>query len=98
MSDFLGTLWTVARQAPLSVGFPRQEESSGLPSPSPGHLPDSGFEPVSPASAALAGDFFMLSTGEAPMPVAAPFSYKNQKLSSDLLFLRYIYFSLSVSN
>ena len=58
MSDFLGTLRTVARQAPLSVGFPSQEECSGLPSPSPGLLPDSGFEPMSPASAALAGDFF----------------------------------------
>ena len=42
------TLWTVARQAPLSVGFSRQEYWSGLPFPSPGHLLDSGNEPVSP--------------------------------------------------
>ena len=35
-----GTLWTVARQAPLSMGFSRQEYWSGLPFPPPGHLPD----------------------------------------------------------
>ena len=43
------TSWTVARQAPLSVGFPRQEYWSGLPFPSPGDLPDPGIEPRSPA-------------------------------------------------
>ena len=36
------TPWTVARQAPLSMGFPRQESWSGLPFPSPGDLPDEG--------------------------------------------------------
>ena len=41
------TLWTVAHQAPLPVGFPRQE-----------HLPDPGIEPEPPASPALAGGFF----------------------------------------
>ena len=41
------TLWTVARQAPLSMGFSRQEYWSGLPFPSPGDLPDSGFKPLS---------------------------------------------------
>ena len=40
--------WTVACQAPLSVGFSRQEYWSGLPFPSPGHLPDPGIEPRSP--------------------------------------------------
>ena len=39
------TPWTVARQAPLPMGFPRQEYWSGLPFPSPGDLPDSGIEP-----------------------------------------------------
>ena len=43
------TLWTVARQAPLSVGFSRQEYWSGLPFPSPGDLPDPGIKPGSPA-------------------------------------------------
>ena len=42
------TPWTVANQAPLSMGFPRQEYWSGLPFPSPGDLPDPGTEPVSP--------------------------------------------------
>ena len=41
--------WTAARQAPLSMGFPRQEYWSGLPLPSPGHIPDPGIEPGSPA-------------------------------------------------
>ena len=41
--------WAVAHQAPLSMGFPRQEYWSGLPYPSPGNLPDSGIEPASPA-------------------------------------------------
>ena len=43
------TPWTVARQAPLSMGFSRQEYWSGLPFPSPGDLPNSGMEPGSPA-------------------------------------------------
>ena len=45
----LVTLWTVARQAPLSMGFSRQEYWSGLPFPSPGDLPNPGIEPRSPA-------------------------------------------------
>ena len=43
------TPWTVAQQAPLSMGFSRQEHWSGLPFPSPGDLPDPGIEPRSPA-------------------------------------------------
>ena len=45
---------TVAHQAPLSMGFSRQEYWSGLPFPSPGDLSDPGIEPASPA---LAGGF-----------------------------------------
>ena len=41
--------WTVAYQAPPSMGFSRQEYWSGLPFPSPGDLPNSGIEPRSPA-------------------------------------------------
>ena len=47
---------TVARQAPLSMGFPRQKYCSGLPFPSSGDLPDPGIEP------ALAGRFFFFFT------------------------------------
>ena len=43
------TLWTVAYQEPLSVGFSKQEYWSGLPCPPPGDLPNSGMEPRSPA-------------------------------------------------
>ena len=55
MPDSFGALWTVARQASLSMGFPRQEYWSGLPFPSPGDLPDPGIKSMSPA---LAGRFF----------------------------------------
>ena len=41
--------WAVALQAPLSMGFSRQEYWSGLPFPSPGDLPNPGIEPASPA-------------------------------------------------
>ena len=45
----LATSWIVALQAPLSMGFSRQEYWSGLPCPSPGDLPDPGIKPWSPA-------------------------------------------------
>ena len=47
--QLFGTPWTVAYQAPLSMGSSRQEYWSGLPFSSPGYLPDSGIEPRSPA-------------------------------------------------
>ncbi|ELR53618.1 hypothetical protein M91_05555, partial [Bos mutus] len=51
-----------AHQAPLSMGFPRQEYwSGGLPFPSPGDLTDPGIEPTSLLSPALAGGFFTTS-------------------------------------
>ena len=43
------TAWSVAYQAPLSMGFSRQEYGSGLPFPSPADLPNPGMEPRSPA-------------------------------------------------
>ena len=46
------TPWTIAHQAPLSIGFSRQEYWSGWPFPSPGDLPDPGIKPESPTSAA----------------------------------------------
>ena len=45
MASSFVAVWTVARQAPLSVGFPRQEYWSGPPFPSPGDLSDPGVEP-----------------------------------------------------
>ena len=55
------TLWTVARQAPLSTGFSRQEHGSGLPCSPPGDLPDPGIELVSLMSPPLAGGFFTIT-------------------------------------
>ena len=52
------TLQTVVRQAPLSMGFPRQEYWSGVPCPSSGDLPNPGIKPTSLMSPALAGRFF----------------------------------------
>ena len=45
--QLFGTPWTVAPQAPLPMGFPKQEYRSGLPFPPPGDLPDPGIEPLS---------------------------------------------------
>ena len=56
------TLWTVARQAPLSLGFSRQEYWSGLVCLPPGDLPTSRIKAVSLISPALAGGFFTTST------------------------------------
>ena len=47
--QLFATPWTVAHEAPLSIGFSRQEYWSGLPFPSPGDLPNPGIEPRSPA-------------------------------------------------
>ena len=55
MSDSVQPYGTVACQAPLSMGFCRQEYLSGLPCPPPGNLPDPA---IKPASLALAGGFF----------------------------------------
>ena len=55
------TLWTVACQAPLSMGFPRQEYWSGLSCPPPGDLTDPGIESMSLLSPALAGRFLPLA-------------------------------------
>ena len=54
----LVTAWTIALQAPLSMGFSRQEYQSGLPFPSPGDLPNPGIEPRSPALQADSFFFF----------------------------------------
>ena len=59
VSNSFVTLGTVACQAPLSMGFSRQEHWSGLPSPPPGDLPDPGIKSMSPVVPALAGRFFI---------------------------------------
>ena len=56
------TLWTVAPEAPLSMGFSRQEYWIRLPCPAPGDLPNPGNKPTSLTSLALADGFFTTST------------------------------------
>ena len=60
------TLWTVACQTPLSVGFFCQEYCSGLPLPTPGDLPNPGIEPTYPAFPTLQADSLPLSHRGSP--------------------------------
>ena len=64
------TPWTIARQAPLSMGFSRQEHWSGLLGPAPEDLPDPGIEPGSPASSESQAD-------------SLPPSHRGKKLMND---------------
>ena len=68
-SQLFVTLWTVAHQAPLSMGFSRQEFWSGLPCPPPGDLPDPGIEPVSLRLPALAGRLPLVPPGRHSLPL-----------------------------
>ena len=61
--------WTVAHQAPLSMGFSRQEYSSGLPFPTTRDLPHPEIEPVSPS---LAGRFFTTVPPGKSLPKGVP--------------------------
>ena len=84
MSDS-ATLWTVAHQVPLAMGFSRQEYWSGLPCPPLGDLPDPGNKPTSPA---LASGFFTISAtsdallGRGPVPASKtlPFPFRQVTL------------------
>ena len=73
MSGSFVTLWTVAHQAPLSMGFPRQEYWNGLPFLSSRDLPEPGVKPASPA---LAGGFFI------------PEPHKRKKVNLALKYLK----------
>ena len=61
------TQWTVACQAPLSMGFSRQEYWSGLTCLPPGNLPDLGIEPLSFWSSCTATRFFTTESPEKPI-------------------------------
>ena len=65
--QLFATPWTVAHQAPLSMGFTRQEYWGGLPFPTPEDLPNPQIQPESPVSPALAGGFFTTA------PLGSPF-------------------------
>ena len=76
--------WTVARQAPLSMGLPRQEYWRGLPLPSSGHLPNSGTEPVSPV---VAGGFFTTEPLRRSLYSLSKFQLYNVVLSAKVTML-----------
>ena len=82
------TPWTVAWQAPLSMGFSRQEYWSGLPCPS-GDLPDPGIEPVSFRSPALAGRFFTTSATAVPVFNPSTASFVNKALRNTVMVILY---------
>ena len=71
------TLWTIACQASLSMGFSRQEYWSGLPCPPPGDLHDPEIKPTSVMSPALVGEFFTTSStiGQTFFPSELSFPY-----------------------
>ena len=77
------TPWTVACQAPLSMGFPRQEYWSGLPFPPPGHLPHPGTKPASPVAPALAGGFFITAPPGKPLCLCMSFILVERKMWKD---------------
>ena len=65
--QLFATLWTVAHQAPMFMGFSRQEYWSGLSCPPPGDLPDQGIKPGSPVAPELLADFLPLSHWGSPL-------------------------------
>ena len=67
ISDSFEIPWAVAHQAPLLIGFSRQEYWSGLPIPSPGNLPNPGIKPESSVAPALAGGFFITEPPGKPL-------------------------------
>ena len=77
------TLWIVAHQAPLSVGFSRQEYCSGLSCPPPGDLPNPRTEPVAPA---LQADSLPLSHGGSPQWNITGQKKKKKELSADTCY------------
>ena len=74
---FFATPWTVTCQAPLTVGFSRQDYWSGFPFPPPGNLPDPGIQPT---SVALAGGFFTTEPPGNPYSVRTSISKNNSVL------------------
>ena len=65
--QFFATLWTIARLAPLFLGFSRQDYCNGLSCPPPGDLPNPGIEPMCLMSPTLEGGFLTTSTTYTPI-------------------------------
>ena len=84
MSHSFVTPWTVACQAPLSMGFPRQEYWSRLPFPLPGDIHDPRIKPTSPT---LAGGFFTIEPSGKPLYNILEIKIPSQFASLQLFFL-----------
>ena len=83
--QLFATLWTLARQAPLSMGFSRQEHWSGLPFPSPRDLPNPGIEPQ---PAALQAD--ALSSEPPGKLESANITLNDKRDFADVMELRFL--------
>ena len=82
--QLFATLWTVAHQAPVSMGFSRQEYWSGLPCPPPGDLSDPGIEPTaSPVSSTSQADSLPLSHLGSPQPSLAFYKHVHLRIGSN---------------
>ena len=86
--QLFATPWTVASQAPLFVGFSKQENWSGLLNPPLGDLPNPGIKPVSLMSPALAGEFFTTSNTWEALTIQV---CKQQRLPSTENYTQYIH-------
>ena len=86
------TLWTVAHQAPLSMGISRQEYRSGLPLPPTGDLPNPGIKPASPGAPALQADFLTTEPRGKPLVL---FCYKLVTKGMLPISLNYAYWPFS---
>ena len=84
------TPWSVACQAPKSMGFPRQEHGSGLPFPSQGDLPDPGIKLASLMSPTLAGGFFTTGSPRKPTPYSNWYKKFTVIHSHSILNTRYL--------
>ena len=87
------TLWTVAHQAPPSMGFSRQEYWSGLPFHSPGDLPNPGIEPGSPA---LEADALTFEPPGKPIALYKCSSSKTIAKNNDDYIYIYIYIYICI--
>ena len=87
--QLFATPWTAAHQAPLSMGFPREEYWSELPCSPPRDLPNPGTEPESPESPVLAGRFFTTEPPGKPSLHVTLFKFQTTRLEN--LLARFIY-------
>ena len=79
------TPWTAAHQAPLSMGFSRQEYWSGLPCPPPGDFPHPGIKPMSLINPALAGRFFATHDTWESLCISSHHSLKDMQVAAVIL-------------